>query len=1391
MARFQRDENRTFKLLWLSAGGIFTAVSVWAMYNDAVTRTPWAGEQKSFFALEAQLAKKSLERIQAEFAAHGKAQDDKYKARRAEIEASKKSGTYKQSADKLAAKNKEFAEAEQSKTFAKSDLDEAYYYRQLAEYARDEAMNIAREAIGKDEGGSAIADKIFSDPPLPLRQPGTSDAMYHLEAERNRNQEKVDAIEAAKSGIDAHVWPHFEEARRKLEATVAAIDKEIANQTRVDVAEAAMAKLDGPADPAGTEKDEKLALQARKDACAAWPESAETRHCIRWIDLDPLDQEEAAIDRGVAKLERPVSDAQIRLSTAVARSNPKFEASPGKLINWLVGVYQIQQVVTKWNEPDSDVEKEQVDRCQSCHMGADSANYTDPSVPLQFRTHPFRSTLFASHPVEKFGCTSCHQGEGRSTDDMAHSGFVFSDTEEGPRWEFKGDKFWEDPLLQSGHLTRVVIDRDNDELEVKVDAKGAPGDWVKVNLSGGTFHEYAKESDFLGAIQAGATRAVTGDLAKSWRIVTRRLDGRVTIGLEQTNPNEIIEEADKPTLRLKFPKHELAEMLGFTEDIYEHASSYTAAGPPSVSVRSEAQARWGDKGHYTPPTARAGLTITPEYRDRFIQALPESEAGCYRCHSQDTDLRPHESKAKWIFANLDRKKAETERARNPEAAKSEAEPAEGAPDPFSEEDPVPVYSEGRYLFRKLNCTGCHILDNFPGNRNTGPQLNDVTAKTNPAWILKWIRYPRAWRHKTRMPNLWPAPIDPAAKVPYPPGSPEYVAWEAQMREQTLDIASYLVERSENPASRPHAIPGHAPRKLADQIAGYANVPGASAADGKAIFDAYGCRGCHATAEDDLPTPWRRRERDIAPNLGDIGSKANEDWIAYWVENPSRYWHGTKMPMLRLDRREAASVAKYLVTLKRDRPGAAAVSADEVAIVQDSAKRNATVACDVAGNQSMTRVACGEKLIANYGCFGCHQIDGFENYAPIAPELNGWAKKDLTQIDFGYAIDDHHQQTHETFAVWKLDSPRIYRRDRIELKMADFDLSAHEIRSLVVFLMGLSPTKPRAETNPYEEADYKAVLEGRQIVEDYNCRGCHLIEGKGAEFLTARRQIKPDFDEQLGPPHLTGEGARVQPEWLFGFLRAPDKNGIRPGVHPEWVWGEAEPVDKFSVKMPTFPFTSDQATAVVRYFAGWEGADYPYVQLHVRSQTNDEKLDALLHMNSSNDTGGNCISCHFVGTFPVERGKVDLEKMGPNLGNVSKRLRPEWVRAWIMKPSDWLPYTKMPAFWPDPFGAPLTWTQPSGFAQPKTAEGQIDLLRDYLYLLRENTVLPKPGDELKTPVLGLGDGDEPQASIVAPVAPAAEVRPPNPAAGNPPRGRPAPPPPRGRAHGALETTPHTM
>ncbi len=90
---------------------------------------------------------------------------------------------------------------------------------------------------------------------------------------------------------------------------------------------------------------------------------------------------------------------------------------------------------------------------------------------------------------------------------------------------------------------------------------------------------------------------------------------------------------------------------------------------------------------------------------------------------------------------------------------------------------------------------------------------------------------------------------------------------------------------------------------------------------------------------------------------------------------------------------------------------------------------------------------GEKTISRLGCFGCHNISGFENAKPIGTPLNGWGTKSPTKLDYGhiteYLIDkpededkardgtDHYYQeqledhTRAGFLFQKLHRPRSY------------------------------------------------------------------------------------------------------------------------------------------------------------------------------------------------------------------------------------------------------------------------------------------------------------------------------------------------------------------------------
>jgi mono/diheme cytochrome c family protein len=79
---------------------------------------------------------------------------------------------------------------------------------------------------------------------------------------------------------------------------------------------------------------------------------------------------------------------------------------------------------------------QRVDRCVSCHLAVEDPSYAGYGQPLAY--HPNH----AQHPFEKFGCTICHQGQGRATDREAAHGHV---------------KYWDHPMLPMKYIQSSCV----------------------------------------------------------------------------------------------------------------------------------------------------------------------------------------------------------------------------------------------------------------------------------------------------------------------------------------------------------------------------------------------------------------------------------------------------------------------------------------------------------------------------------------------------------------------------------------------------------------------------------------------------------------------------------------------------------------------------------------------------------------------------------------------------------------------------------------------------------------------------------------------------------------------------------------------------------------------
>ena len=275
-------------------------------------------------------------------------------------------------------------------------------------------------------------------------------------------------------------------------------------------------------------------------------------------------------------------------------------------------------------------------------------------------------------------------------------------------------------------------------------------------------------------------------------------------------------------------------------------------------------------------------------------------------------------------------------------------------------------------------------------------------------------------------------------------------------------------------------------------------------------------------------------RSHGPNLDGTGSKVKPGWLYAWVRNPKGYWHETRMPDLRLTEKEAADITAYLMSLKHDEFRARPRPESEPAI-RDAIIREHLLAASVPVAEVERRLAAmddqartlfvGEKTIGRYGCFGCHNIAGFEKTSPIGVELTEEGSKLVERLDFGF----QHGKIPHTLPAWvhlKVMEPRIYD----ERKVKKPGRAAAHAQVLGERRRGRTPSPPRSCPSPRKwcplaaqkqlGADEKYVQRGARLVREYNCRGCHQIGEKGGSIReVVRSQIEAaggEPSQALGP-----------------------------------------------------------------------------------------------------------------------------------------------------------------------------------------------------------------------------------------------------------------------------------
>lgn len=480
----------------------------------------------------------------------------------------------------------------------------------------------------------------------------------------------------------------------------------------------------------------------------------------------------------------------------------------------------------------------------------------------------------------------------------------------------------------------------------------------------------------------------------------------------------------------------------------------------------------------------------------------------------------------------------------------------------------------------------------PGRmRKVGPSLREVAERFDETVLDRWIADPRAVRPTTRMPQFF--------------GLYEHLdgkELQKVTRYEAVEIAAtgaYLRD-----ASRPSDLLPTPPEVT--------ETP--SAERGKVLFIERGCVACHRLK--DVP----ESQSTIGPDLTGLGSMITTDrgraWLTSWIRNPLAHSPRTRMPDSMLvpeplggdteDGRArmsdpAADLAAYLLESKGkalepfpavdegDLNELARIhlarqfstsQADEIlakGIPEESAVGDLGDAVELVEPISREKKLryVGRRTIRKRGCFGCHDIPGFEGAQQIGPALTDWGRKQESLLAFeqvgrflkenppgggaGSAADrDFYLQAiasgHREGFLWqKLRQPRSFDYRKTEhkgyneqLTMGLFDFTPQQREQIMTFVLGLvaDPPAERYVFSPGRRK--KAIVEGRKVLDQYGCAQCHTLRMERWRF-----RYDPEWWESPSPSET------------FDFVRPT----FAPGAVAESLvrdrtgWGEAEVIGR--------------------------------------------------------------------------------------------------------------------------------------------------------------------------------------------------------------------------------------
>jgi mono/diheme cytochrome c family protein len=402
---------------------------------------------------------------------------------------------------------------------------------------------------------------------------------------------------------------------------------------------------------------------------------------------------------------------------------------------------------------------------------------------------------------------------------------------------------------------------------------------------------------------------------------------------------------------------------------------------------------------------------------------------------------------------------------------------------------------------------------------------------------------------------------------------------------------------------------------------------------------------------------------VGPNLKEVRVKLKKEWIPDWIQNPHDFQPTTKMPQFRLEEDQVRAISAFIWQSGIEAELPRQPSGDPVQ-GKTLFETRGCMACHSMGEgeeatggtfaANLSRV--GEKANYDYLVRWIHNPK--ERTLPYCPIH----EREITPEDYAsqgvpFEFDLEHNHCPLGDHLLQVQQPTV---------MPSFRLTWEEARDIASYLMTRAHEDAEYVPAPYlDDPDLRE--EGRSLVQNFGCAGCHEIsglenEGKIGTDLT-KEGSKPI--ERLDFALLTSQAKREGWYNHKGFFEHKLEN---PAVYDEGK--EKEPLER--LRMPDFDLSPEEITQLTTFLLGSVESKYPETAFYRPSDQRSEIQKGWWLVRKYN-----CVSCHqftpgqaatVLEELPLYQDPDWREQLPPSLVGQGARVDPNWLARFLKNPA---------------------------------------------------------------------------------------------------------------------------